>query len=366
MRAALNPYSKNVLGVRSIDQLLELFRYHDVTTSSRPDARLEDVGDDETTATSPHQDDKPHLQRPPIIEITSQHSAAGKSTLLYYLAARALLPIELSGKDSSVVWIDADGRFSAVRLHRMMVQLIAKSTSSSTSPLKPEITAQAALQNIEILGPSTSTQLLTQLTSLSSGLLKHIKHSPRPLSLLVLDSATAFYHQDRFSADMARLKAGGVEQLRPVSRTSSLITALRAVQSQFECAIAFSTQSLYTNSTQHQKRPASAASNNPNQPVPPPDDLSQPVSPWSSFATLTLQVKRVPVAQFAPTMTLEECLRDREKRSEAVAAGRFSVVVDRAGSDRWSIEVKEGIERLEGRGRFGLVISGEVVELAGA
>ena len=51
-------------------------------------------------------------------------------------------------------------------------------------------------------------------------------------------------------------------------------------------------------------------------------------------------------------MTLDECLRDREKRQEAVMKGRFAVGLDWEGSNMWPHGVKDVMNGMEGRGGF--------------
>ena len=52
-------------------------------------------------------------------------------------------------------------------------------------------------------------------------------------------------------------------------------------------------------------------------------------------------------------MTLDECVRDSEKRQEAVVKGRFAVGLDWKGSGMWPPGVKDVVMGgMEGRGAF--------------
>ncbi|KPI44292.1 uncharacterized protein AB675_8301 [Cyphellophora attinorum] len=359
LRLQLQPDSKDVLGVKAIDQIFEVFRANKASPLRVPlDQTFDDTHDDigsyeEGSAESVI------TQRPPVLEITSSSSAAGKTTLLYYLTAKGLLSAEHGGKASIVVWFDTDGRFSATRLHHVMNQLARKISSSTT-----EANISKALQHLYLFRPATSSQLLEQLTNLPTPLLDHGSSSTRPLGLLILDSATAFRHQDRFDAELTRLEAGADYAIRPKSptKTSSIIAALNAVQSRFECAVVFSTQQHTPSSgspnAYQPEAPARAPQPANRAPDPQPPADTSPVSPWTTFATLSLTTARLAVSRFAPAMSLEECLRDRDKRAEAVAQGKFSIGVDWSQGDRWPAGVRDGVSRVEAKGRVGMVIRG--------
>lgn len=365
LRTIFEPHPIDVLGVGAVDRLLELFRYRrPATPSHRPGWAATDDDNDDAGVFADLTDGPETASaavkksRPPVLEIASSRSGAGKTTFLYLLAAHALLPSAYGGKASAVIWVDSDGRFSALRLAQVVRHLLPKDAST-------EALVQAAVSHLHILTPYTSSQLLPNLQSLPDELLR--LKSDQPLSLLVLDSATAFAQQDRFDAEMARLEAGADFSASPrtPTRTTQIIAALRTIQQQFECTILVSTSttspSYPPTTTTGRGRPRPRHPGTPGTRERP--DEPAALSPWTSFATLTLTIGRSPVTQFAPGATLEECLRDREKRQEAVAAGKFAVGPDWAGSERWPPGVREAVERLEGRGRFEMRITGEGVEL---
>jgi hypothetical protein len=55
-------------------------------------------------------------------------------------------------------------------------------------------------------------------------------------------------------------------------------------------------------------------------------------------------------------MSLEECLRDRDKRQEAVSRGRFRVGLNWEVAERWPVGVREALSGMEGRTRDGFVM----------
>ena len=142
-RTTINQTPKDVLGFSQLDKLLELFRYHQrhspprrpgwTSTSygghSISDDEIEDYEGHDTTFEGRQASQAKH--RPPIIEISSTKSAAGKTTILYHLAALALLPHDYGGKQSAVLWLDTDNNFSATRFAKSHL------TSSREAPQSP-------------------------------------------------------------------------------------------------------------------------------------------------------------------------------------------------------------------------------------
>lgn len=295
-----------------------------------------------------------------MIEITSTHSSFGKTSLLYLLAAKALLPPP-HGSSSLVLYIDTDGRFSATRLHQTLLCLLSTNTSSENA----SILATAALQNLLLIQPTSTQSLLTTLHALPTTLLSQ-HPAPHPLGLIILDSATAFIHQDRLDADLARLSSPSASTtstpiINPpstTSRTTLLTAALLALHQQFSSTIVFTT-TLPSNTTTITSRTPTRPDPTANPPLPPEEARGIPL--WRAFATLTLSIRRVEVPRFAPGMGLEECLRDREKRNEAMGKGRF-VVHALSGTVKTAAEGGDVREK-QGGGAFEVVSDGEGVRI---
>ena len=282
--------------------------------------------------------------------MTSPDSASGKSNLLYLLTIFAILPIEHNGKGQTVVWLDSDGRFSATRLHQSLSTHLSTHQPSPPTQAEQDLICAEAFRHVHVFRPQSSAQLIATLASLENYLLTLQNHfsSMRSLGLLVLDSATAFYWQDRFDAEMARLEAIGSETTAATdipSKTAQAIAHLKRLQKIFDCGIVFTTNMPTI------KSPGSTITP-PNQPAETPR-----MSAWSAFAKLQLTMTRVPVPQFAAQMELEECARDQPNRLAAVQKGRFNVDLDRTHSETWLGHVKDAIGRLDGRGRFGVRIT---------
>lgn len=329
-----------------------------VTTAQSPITRVDLVGEGEgyEDVTSGRND---YNRRPPphrglssstatTVEITSGKSCRGKTTLLYYLSALTALPKTHGGRGSVVVYIDSDGAFSSTRLHRVMRHCLSPSTlhareDTSVRPLDSddeslESLAREALNHVLVFRPQSSSHLLSILDSLPTVLLDRTKHSSihRTLGLLVVDSATSFYWQDRLDRDMARLiqsKSPGStldvvpETRETFSRTTRIIQRLKSLQERFECAVIFSTNSSSSSSSSKASATAQVQSN--LQPPPPPNENNNTPSrsPWTNYARLTLHLEKTLVPQFAPHMSMDECLRDAEKRFEAVKDSKITATV---------------------------------------
>lgn len=366
LRTRVNPSPTGLLGLRVLDDLLELFRYHETSSASvggplqahNNHFRYGDDGSEAQWTDSAGNDasSKRLTTRPPVVEITSPHSAAGKTSLLYLLIALALLSRDHGDKASAVVWLDTIGHFSATRLARIMTNIISKHDSNTTTSTTAIV--HQALTHLHALQPNSSSQLLTILQNLPTHLLSSASHTSttRPLGLLILSSATAFHHQDRFTSEIARLNAGSTSHASSTpSLTSQIQSALLSLHARFSCTILFTTNSI---PQMRNARPATTPSNIP------PDEQSS-ISTWTAFATLSLTTSRIPVPPFAPNMSLEQCLRDREKRQEAVGKGRFVVSVDWKGSERWDAGVRQKLGELEDKGRCGMRVWEGGVEVDG-
>ncbi|KAJ9603856.1 hypothetical protein H2200_011377 [Cladophialophora chaetospira] len=361
LRNTICPQPRAVLGVLQVDKLLEEARFPNgaATTPHRPvwqstaadspafrEGRSESEDQDDPD-TSPRRFVEAPKPKPATIELTSQKSASGKTTLLSHLIGISVLPKYLGGKESTAIYIDADGRFSAMRLAQLMHHYIHRHSKkpATTSLSDVDMIIKESLDHIHVFRPQSSTQLLSILSHLPGYLFDASRHQSmhRPLSMIILDSATTFFWQDRFDRTMARLETPGTTIEGP-STTQQVIERLKHLQERFDCVVLFS-----TTSTTPASIPQRQVEVGPTTPAP--EDTGRVISPWTAYATLTLNLSRVPVPQFAPQMSMEECLRDRERRFEAVRKGRFVAVV---------ISKREGERRAGG---FGFAITTDGVEI---
>lgn len=326
-------------------------------------------------------EDQPHLFRvtrtDPVIEISSTSSGAGKSQLLYYLTAIAILPsaydgIDIGGREASVVFIDTDGRFDADRL-RTVTQSILQQRFQQPEDIEPnqvdlESILMASLHHVHIFRPQSSSSLLATLHSLVTYLLDTTRHhsSTRKLDSVIIDSASAFIWEDRLRDEVSRIEDIGrpsteVEFEREQKQSfylsdlyAEISKELKELQRIFSCSIIYTTilWSGKGNSSQH---PQSYHPSGPfdlyNPPVvsnKTPAFRSSLPPPWGTFPLLRLVVQRDSVRPFPPGMTVREAEGDAGKRQEIVTQGKFSAWVNGWGREEWSRKMEDGVEKLNG------------------
>jgi DNA-repair protein XRCC2 len=166
-----------------------------------------------------------------VIEIQGAPSTS-KSTLLYFFCMTTLLPysmtlplkmrgsslpprderIDMGGRGTSAVLFDTDNKFSVAALERMLTAHILKRISAhcKTVPqlynasVAPEAVREQvllALSHLHIFKPTSTVALAASLKTLSSHLLEVAP--TENVNLLIVDSMSAFYHQDRFASEQS-------------------------------------------------------------------------------------------------------------------------------------------------------------------
>ena len=302
------------------------------------------------------------LSKPPVIEITSSGSHQGKTQLLYYLTAIAILPpidgssrVSLGGLDSTVVVLDTDGRFDVMRLAQVMQFYIsAYRVLQFGSPNEPErwsaqdIVAndddsaliRACLKHVHVFCPKSSEALLATLDSLEEWLYNFDEHesASRPLSAVLLDSVSSLYWQERRRVDDAKLpmhhqtndqSSSAIEPTLPPQNTYAVLRRnLTALSKKYSCLVVIATRSSSQNTRQG---PLEAT-------IPPELPL-----PWSTFPTLRLHIRKMAVDKFPPMHSIREALRDQSARQEIVNQGRYEILLNHWSADAWSEGVKSAL-----------------------
>ncbi|GFF44287.1 hypothetical protein IFM58399_07235 [Aspergillus lentulus] len=406
--------STSKLGVKQLDALLEVF----MPSLSAVQAQIQQVGRD-TYQGQQNEHEVQHMQADdeddqngtaedrglptasltkqidPVIEISSVSSAAGKTHLLYYLTAIAVLPstineIRVDGLASAVVFIDADGRFDAERLRTVACGLIhskLKAHSGTGARETPEVQIHppllateelesiiaTSLQHVHVFRPQSSASLLATLKSLDAYLLDISRHysSHRPLHAIFIDSATAFFWQDKLHDDVTRTENIGrpvaeIEHERNQKRIfflsgiyAELVQSLKNLQRHFGCIVAYTCNTLNSRSVtgyhghgQSMQQPfapfelynpsnVTTARSMPSFRCPLP-------APWATFATLRLVVRRDAVRPFPPMMTARDAQRDAVMRQNVVLEGRFLGWVNEWEREEWPRRFVDGLKERNG------------------
>ncbi|CAG7946224.1 unnamed protein product [Penicillium nalgiovense] len=303
----------------------------------------------------------------PIVEISSSLSSSGKSQLLYYLTALAILPrkwgdISVSGQEAAVVFIDTDDRFDAERLRTVARGIVQQQRGLSESRLgvqaQPggmpdhhlESLLVSSLQHVHVFRPQSSSALLATVHKLDSYLFDLTRHrsASRPLQMIAIDSATAFFWQDRLRDEVARTEEIGRPQVEIDSEReqkrrfhlsdlyTELARELKGLQSQFQCAV------VYTATVSGGRASVPAQYDQPQARVP---SLRPALpAPWGNFPTLRLIVHRSSVRPFPPSMPAHAAVKDAPSRQSVVQQGKISAWVNPWGCDGWPRRIVEALE----------------------
>lgn len=336
----------------------------------------------------------PRHKRPsPVVELSSSLSGAGKTQLLYYMTARAILPrtyggISIGGLEAAVVWMDADDRFDVYRLRNVARELLRQARESVDEEMVDKDTelfshAQLtelltlSLQHVHVFRPQSSSALLATLCTLDKYLYDLSRHhsASRPLHMLVIDSVTAFLWQDKLRDEVARTEEIGrsraeIDQQRALKRTfhlsdlyTELVHELKRLQSRFGCAI------VYTTTVSSGRPPVSNTSGQSGPPGPYDRPPSQTPSlrpalpaPWGTFPVLRLVVRRDTVRPFPPAMSAHDARRDASMRQSVVHQGKFSAWVNAWGREEWPRRVIDGVNWYNG-GCFSFYVRATGVEI---
>ena len=264
----------------------------------------------------------------PFIELISAGCGGGKTHLLYYMTALAILPrthrgIMLNGKDSAVVVLDTDCRFDFQRLTEVMSHYVISHLKSSFSLSQPVNGAQSlttgkskaihdliqsSLSHVHIFRPWSHASLLSTVSSLPMYLFHSTSHASinRPLHSIILDSASAFFWQTRTEEDIARFSESRALSTNEVY--ASLARQLTDLSRTFSCAIITTSWSLLSTSQTAQGAQSMRSS------LP---------SSWSLLPTLRLGVRRIPVTPFSEATSVEDALVEKGRRASTINGGKF-------------------------------------------
>ena len=358
-----NPQPRSITGLPALDNIIEVYRYPATNTSevptegpfSDPFIPPEDDFDlyheDNYDNTSPSHGPRAKINKsmPLIINISQgpHSSTTAAVNLFYHLMALTTLPREHGGKHSTAIYIDCSNSFSATQLYKATLSCIRKAT---TDPLPlsapPTAVAKEALNHVHVL-PCTSTRsLFSQLQELPEYLLDSAAHRSfdRSMDLLVVHGLNHFYWQDRFDTEIARLENinSGSVAAASTSLSAQLFDALKEMQEMYGCTVIYTSTQIMspTTSTTTQGASSRADVTTPT-PAPAPNE-SAVMDVYARNSLVNLHPTRVAVPQFAPAMSLEECLRDKEKRAESIRVARYWVSASAGGRSKKQEEPRTG------------------------
>ncbi|KIW07614.1 uncharacterized protein PV09_01564 [Verruconis gallopava] len=264
--------------------------------------------------------------RYPALEISAEDTGAGRSQLVYYIISKAILPdshgsSDLKGKKGTVILFDADARFDVERLVQIMHSYMKHVSATGSSGTDAQEVVEQSLQHLHVFQPRSMASLLDGLNGLLGYLYDFSVHhsSERPVHSIVIDSASAFYWETLANLENERVaalnaKASGVSTAAKSPSQPNpyalLVNRLRSIQQTLSCAIiATTTASAFKESASGEQI------------------LRTLPTPWPSFPTAKLLLKRDRVEKFGLGMSWEDAEKEKSLRQTAVELGYFSAKV---------------------------------------
>ncbi|KAJ9658754.1 hypothetical protein H2198_003500 [Neophaeococcomyces mojaviensis] len=397
LRTIHNAQPRSTTGVPLLDRIIEDSRYPAAIDANTPfsfpaDINLDifnpdrdlDTLNDHDDPQSPTYDLGPMVTHPKPLIINVSLSKPGArpaaTNLLKHLTILSILPHVYGGKQGCVTWIDLSNSFSVKILYQHILSNIRSKVSTTRqesarqTPLAApnnrldslRILAEQALQHVHVIHCVSTRQLLSTIQNLPTYLLNPSDHRSfdRTHDLVIIDSINHFHWVDRFDAEIARLEGTrtGISASNETSLTNQITSELRSLHQRLGCTVVYTSHPTVPNTSQN---PAWTGVSGITLPAPPqtspPSNDNAIYDPFhaSALVTLTPVSATVNVSKFASTMTVEECLRDKEKRKKAVSDnsrkwwfdaryGGLAVTGARRREERWndrrgfSMEVKEG------------------------
>ena len=267
------------------------------------------------------------------MELASLHPGSGATHILYHLTAIAVLPRDCSGRQSCAVIFDTDGHFDVDRLVTQLRLIIAGNNPSDDSTIDVGTAILQALRHVHILRPQSLASLTGTLEDLPTYLFNPARHFSldRQVSFIAIDSASAFYWQDRAETEDGAFYAktsGDPSAVAPQSGYVALSAALKKSCGALQCPAIFTSWYLGPTST----TPHASRSFRPSLPA-----------PFSTLPTLRLACQRVPVKKFPPMISVEGAQREAADRQRAVEEGKYECFVNEWGVDERTLRRLQGV-----------------------
>lgn len=270
----------------------------------------------------------PLRKKAPVVEFVSVGSGAGKTHLLYCVAASCTLPVGRGGKGAAVVVFDNDGRFDALRLARIMKSRI-RSCGVEVTEVEVEDIARDALRHVHIYRPQSSGSMIEMLEAVPEYLMEFGSHysADRSLRAILVDSMSAFYWQDR----MAESIPGG-EELGFQETYQAIVHHLKKASAAFGAFIVVTNWGLHLKDRNRGTSGSPGAISAGAGPEPTPSGGNEHVQmfrshlpqPWTKFVDVNFVVERDVIAPFSRGASVVEALSRNEAREKQVNKNGFT------------------------------------------
>jgi hypothetical protein len=262
---------------------------------------------------------------PPIVELMSVAAGGGKTHLLYHLCALAILPTSNKGNQACVVIIDTDNKFDVNRLAKQIRKILLSKSSEYDTTSKELLNEviRSHLRHVHIFRPQSLASTTATLDSLPEYLLDKNRHYSfdRQVAFIAIDSASAFYWQDRAETVDTAFTASTTtssttkQAAQPASGYTHLNASLKAATRALSCPAIVTTW--YMGSTPSTSNPFPVMSFRPQLPA------LQP--------TFRFVVQRLPVRKFPPGISVEQAHKEAADRRKVVEQGKFEIFVNEWG-----------------------------------
>ncbi|TDL28378.1 hypothetical protein BD410DRAFT_780880 [Rickenella mellea] len=165
------------------------------------------------------------LNRGDVIEVQGP-ACSGKTHFVYHFALNCILPdevvftaidsdddvqkrtrtIEFGGWNKAAIVMDTDGRWDIARFHHLLRHRLTRVLAATydADDFQPSLSdlVTSCLQRLRIFRPTSSLSLAATLLQLPT---YHATHLPDiPIGLLLIDSISTFYWEDRFNGEKHR------------------------------------------------------------------------------------------------------------------------------------------------------------------
>ena len=327
------------VGVPQVDRILNVFTHKPQRLRESHSEWIFDSPDQDTTTR--------RQPKAPVIEICGANPCSGKTQLLYYIAATALLPsthdhAQVVGDAGAVIWIDTESHFDILRFQTVLRHgFLRHENSAALASSDLESIVMSCLQQLHIFRPQSSAALLATIRSIQGYVFSLTRHysGARPLQAVILSNISAFIHQDRLESDEDLLLGSALPRSNTATQRSSslyiqryrdIVSALREVQAIFSCTI------LAGNIALSPLQPSSLG------------PFLRPHLPtvWNSFCAAKIIVVRKRTPKFPPSISSEEAALEASMRRNAVIKSGFCGWVDSWGAEDWEAGTKEALKEV--------------------
>ncbi|CCX07037.1 Similar to DNA repair protein XRCC2; acc. no. Q9CX47 [Pyronema omphalodes CBS 100304] len=296
-----------------------------------------------------------------VIEISSVHTSAGKTHLLYYITAMCVLPetscsIQLHGRSSSIIIIDNDGRFDVSRLFTIMLSHVLSCYKESGLDI-PDSGAEAvvkdSLQHVHLFRP----QNLAEVVKVLQGLPDYYT-SPRygtldrSLGGILIDSLSAFYWPEKLANSVSEGSDTGSHETY-----ETMVRLIRGLSDRFGTFTIATTWGLHLVDETHQAPTTFGHATKSSTETP----VFYPYFPsvWNRLVDVKLVVARNVKPRFSRNTSISEAFQEIRLHNKASARYAFKGWIDIRGL---SPAAQEYFSTNEGTFRFNIMPDGIELE----